>query len=198
MIHELDFGAQDNVVNIGSYRGIDYFGDGSFYLLDAPGHSIGHICGLVRTTRDPDTFVFLGADACHHNGEFRPSPALPLPDTIHPDPFKRPGVASCPGDVFERWLTGVGRTRETSFFETPSSADSTMYCHNLAASTMTIKSMQSLDSDDNVFVILAHDDSIRGLVDFFPASVNHWKERGWRENGMWAFLKDFRELAKSG
>lgn len=39
------------------------FGDGSFYLLEAPGHATGHMCGLARTTADPPLFVFMGADA---------------------------------------------------------------------------------------------------------------------------------------
>jgi glyoxylase-like metal-dependent hydrolase (beta-lactamase superfamily II) len=50
---------------LGQFRAFDYFGDGSFYLLDAPGHAVGHLCGLARTT--PDTFVFMGGDICHHN-----------------------------------------------------------------------------------------------------------------------------------
>jgi len=51
---------------IGKFNAFDYFGDGSFYLLDVPGHAIGHICGLVRTT--PGSFLLLGADSCHFAG----------------------------------------------------------------------------------------------------------------------------------
>ncbi|KAL2817751.1 hypothetical protein BDW59DRAFT_165798 [Aspergillus cavernicola] len=38
---------------IGGSRAYDFFGDGSFYLLvfaDTPGHCLGHMCGLTRTT----------------------------------------------------------------------------------------------------------------------------------------------------
>ncbi|KAI4136400.1 MAG: hypothetical protein L6R39_007807, partial [Caloplaca ligustica] len=31
-------------LEIGGYKALDYFGDGSFYLLDSPGHAIGHMC----------------------------------------------------------------------------------------------------------------------------------------------------------
>ncbi len=36
---------------------VDYFGDGSFLPLDGPGHAIGHLCGLARTTVDPPTVM---------------------------------------------------------------------------------------------------------------------------------------------
>jgi glyoxylase-like metal-dependent hydrolase (beta-lactamase superfamily II) len=86
--HEADFEGRevvevpfsDDGLKIGQFRAHDYFGDGSFYILDVPGHAIGHVSGLVRTT--PDTFVFLGGDVCHHCGVIRPSKLVPLPDEI--------------------------------------------------------------------------------------------------------------------
>lgn len=65
-------------LRIGEFPAYDYFGDGSFYLLDTPGHAIGHLCGLARTTTNPDTFILLGGDVCHYQGVMRPSPQLPL------------------------------------------------------------------------------------------------------------------------
>ena len=52
---------------IGKFQAHDYFGDGSLYILNVPGHAIGHISALVRTT--PDTAVFLGGDCCHFTGK---------------------------------------------------------------------------------------------------------------------------------
>jgi hypothetical protein len=46
---------------------IDYFSDGSFCPLDAPGHAV------VRTSVSPDTFMLLGGDAARHD---------PLPESI--------------------------------------------------------------------------------------------------------------------
>lgn len=47
---------------IGGFQAHDFFGDGSFYLLNVPGHAVGHMSGLARTTED--TFVFMGGDIC--------------------------------------------------------------------------------------------------------------------------------------
>lgn len=53
-------------LHIGKFQAYDYFGDKSLYILDVPGHAVGHIAALVRTT--PDTFIFLGGDTCHFTG----------------------------------------------------------------------------------------------------------------------------------
>jgi glyoxylase-like metal-dependent hydrolase (beta-lactamase superfamily II) len=42
---------------------IDYFGDGSLYVIDTPGHLLGHINLLARS--GPDRWVYLGGDCCH-------------------------------------------------------------------------------------------------------------------------------------
>lgn len=85
--HEADFNNRevielrfDDGFKIGQFQAYDYFNDGSLYLLNVPGHAIGHISALVRTT--PDTFVLLGGDVCHHTGDIRPSQYIPLPNTI--------------------------------------------------------------------------------------------------------------------
>lgn len=50
---------------------IDLFDDGSFYIVDSPGHLLGHINVLVRVSSD--RWIYLAGDACHHsrilNGE---------------------------------------------------------------------------------------------------------------------------------
>ncbi|KAJ6561874.1 hypothetical protein B0H19DRAFT_1375173 [Mycena capillaripes] len=55
-------------------KAIDYFGDGSFYLLNTPGvlHLPGHITALARVT--PTTFVQLAGETFHHAGQARPRP----------------------------------------------------------------------------------------------------------------------------
>ena len=42
---------------------LDYFGDGTFYIVDSTGHLPGHINGLVRI--GPNRFVYLASDSCH-------------------------------------------------------------------------------------------------------------------------------------
>lgn len=43
---------------------IDLFGDGLVYIVDSPGHLVGHLNLLVRIGRDH--WVYLAGDACHH------------------------------------------------------------------------------------------------------------------------------------
>jgi glyoxylase-like metal-dependent hydrolase (beta-lactamase superfamily II) len=42
---------------------VDFFGDGSIYIVDAPGHLTGHVNLLLRT--GPGKWVYLGGDCCH-------------------------------------------------------------------------------------------------------------------------------------
>ncbi|KAJ4350029.1 uncharacterized protein N0V89_008650 [Didymosphaeria variabile] len=42
---------------------IDFFADGSLYIIDAPGHLHGHVNLLARTA--PGKWVYLGGDCCH-------------------------------------------------------------------------------------------------------------------------------------
>ncbi|KAJ7670056.1 beta-lactamase-like protein [Mycena polygramma] len=45
-------------------KAMDYYGDGSVYLVDTPGHCKGHITVLARTSSDGD-WIFLGGDIAH-------------------------------------------------------------------------------------------------------------------------------------
>ncbi|KMQ47923.1 putative beta-lactamase [Trichophyton rubrum] len=79
VVREISF---DNCPSIGRFRAMDYFDNGSFYLLDAPGHAQGHLCALARATADPHSLIIMGADACHHPGVLRSSSYLPLPVSV--------------------------------------------------------------------------------------------------------------------
>ena len=46
-------------------RALDFFGDGSLYIVDAPGHLPGHVNILVRTSADGG-WVYLAGDVAHH------------------------------------------------------------------------------------------------------------------------------------
>jgi len=170
---------------------MDYFGDGSFYLLDTPGHAIGHLCALVRTTTSPDTFIFLGGDICHHASIFRPSKHLPLPDSISPNPMswkdeKNPSYQApfCPGAAFEQLQKERGFSVDEPILQPTFGYDIPLALH-------TIGKLQEADVNENVFVLIAHDKFARDLVDHFPKSLNDWKARGWAPKLQWAFLKDF-------
>lgn len=50
---------------IGPFKhALDYFGDGSLYIIDAPGHLHGHINALIRTSPDGG-WIFLAGDSSH-------------------------------------------------------------------------------------------------------------------------------------
>jgi glyoxylase-like metal-dependent hydrolase (beta-lactamase superfamily II) len=62
--HELSFEVE-KWLPLGPFdRAYDFFGDGSFYLIDTPGHMPGHLGGLALTGLDE--WVFFGGDCCHH------------------------------------------------------------------------------------------------------------------------------------
>ncbi|KAH8924719.1 Metallo-hydrolase/oxidoreductase [Atractiella rhizophila] len=83
---ELDFSNAE--LEIGGLKALDYFEDGSFYLLQAPGHTHDHIAGLARIS---DTkFVFLGGDTAHHSstepqGDYRTMPFYELSPIMNVD-----------------------------------------------------------------------------------------------------------------
>ncbi|PCH43491.1 Metallo-hydrolase/oxidoreductase [Wolfiporia cocos MD-104 SS10] len=43
---------------------LDFYGDGSLYIVDTPGHLPGHLCVLARTSPDGG-WIFLAGDAAH-------------------------------------------------------------------------------------------------------------------------------------
>ncbi|KAF4997924.1 hypothetical protein FGRMN_3515 [Fusarium graminum] len=183
---EIDF--EEAPLRIGPFRAFDFFGDGSFYLLDTPGHAIGHLSGLVRTTTGPDTFIFMGGDLCHHGGELRPSQYVPYPQNLSehlPLPESlRLRLSRCPGSVFDDLNTKRGRKAGETFFE-PAIGD------DIDQALQTVKEAQKADAQDNIFFVFAHDMSVFGVIDTFPKPANDWKAKGWREETFWKFLGDF-------
>ncbi|KAM6536199.1 hypothetical protein FALCPG4_002212 [Fusarium falciforme] len=186
-LREIDF---TNGIQIGDFRAVDFFGDDSFYLLDSPGHAVGHMCALARTT--PSSFIFMGGDSCHHCGSLRPSKYLPLPDQVSPSPFSVPPYSPgsiCPGALLE--AIHPKRSRTVPYYRDLSEAQG----RDVGEAEATIDKMTAFDASEDVFVVLAHDGSLLNVIDFFPKSANDWKEKGWKEAGRWRFLEDFKDAA---
>jgi glyoxylase-like metal-dependent hydrolase (beta-lactamase superfamily II) len=189
-VREVSF---DGGLQIGRFRAHDFFGDGSFYLLDAPGHAVGHLCGLARTCAGDESeasFVFMGADACHHAGVLRPSSFLPLPSNAALWGVLDGAAASaaamrcpCPGDV----LQGALKSPSAPFFEV--SKGPLFPDHDAAMDT--VSKIQELDADDAVLVLMAHDLSVRDQIPFFPETVNDWRAQGIKTGVRWLFVNDF-------
>ncbi|KAF2432261.1 hypothetical protein EJ08DRAFT_648329, partial [Tothia fuscella] len=192
-LREIDFHANGETLKVGEFDAFDVFGDGSFYLLDSPGHTIGHLCGLARTT--PETFIFMGGDACHHPGIFRPSPEVPAPaDLVSEDLaelyFQR-FESPCPGQS-NKHTHGLGPAHnQEPFYTYPKVPDGEGVNHSREASLKTRTKLMQFDASENVFVVIAHDATIVDIVETFPRSASHWKEKNWKELVRWEFLKDF-------
>lgn len=172
-------------IKIGQFRAIDLFGDGSFFLLDTPGHAVGHLSGLVRTTSSPDTFIFLGGDVCHNGGEIRPSKHIRLPKEIHVELPDQLSPWICPGADLEALNKSRSRAPDEPFFDPNIGLD-------IDEAIRTIVKAQEADADENVLFIYAHSGAVRRHADLFPLKANDWKKKGWREKMFWDFLRDFK------
>ncbi|KAJ7684544.1 hypothetical protein DFH06DRAFT_10105 [Mycena polygramma] len=168
---------------------VDYFGDGSFYLLDTPGHLGGHITALARVT--PSTFIVLGADSGHNPAQLRPRPQFqrtyPCPahllaqskTSVSTDYFWSPG--SDPGD-----FDVLSRAQPLlSTPDLPNSADS-----NPVTGRVSLDKIAEFDADDDFFVVLAHDQSLVEVLPYFPASLSAWKGSQLKEQSVWSFLDE--------
>ncbi|KAK5701106.1 hypothetical protein LTR17_022869 [Elasticomyces elasticus] len=191
-VREIDFEKEGNDLKIGRFNALDYFGDGSFYLLDTPGHSVGHMCGLARTTTGPDTFIFMGGDASHHGGEFRPTEYLPLPKELDPPPPKRRGQSICPGHLLQD-INPHGSATKPMYYVT------SLLSHDKKIADWTIDGLGEFDAHENVLLLLAHDDAVVDppQFDFYPKPLNDWHEKGVAKKVKWMFLGDLEEAAKA-
>ncbi|KAG2019080.1 hypothetical protein GB937_005371 [Aspergillus fischeri] len=188
-VDELHFNSH-STIEIGGFKAIDYFEDGSLYLLDAPGHTIGHIAALARVTSgvmsgSEDTFVLMGGDICHYPGVLRPTEWRPLLQEYHPSPLPELYAQACPGSIFQ--CLHPQKSCNEPFYQMPE------HCMvDKHAARDSIRKLGMLDASDNILVVLAHDESIIGIADMFPAIINNWKEKGYGERVRWRFLRDFR------
>ncbi|KAL6360005.1 hypothetical protein LRP88_05701 [Fusarium phalaenopsidis] len=185
-VREVDF---DGHAKVAGYEARDYFGDGSLFLLNTPGHAIGHLSTLVRTTRD--TFVFLGGDICHFGGAFRPNEHTRMPAQLKREevalPPSAPELVSC-----AQYLSchpNPDRATSTPYYQ-PCSRSGSWYVDPPEAHK-SVNALMSLDTDDKVLVLIAHDPSIMGALPLFPnGNLNHWHQAGWKQLLRWRFLAE--------
>ena len=72
-IDESSFRIQGDL--LGNLRCVDYWGDGSLYLVDLPGHALGHMGFLLNTPEQPTLYV---VDACWELEAMRSQRTLPI------------------------------------------------------------------------------------------------------------------------
>ncbi|KAF2827645.1 hypothetical protein CC86DRAFT_369733 [Ophiobolus disseminans] len=95
-------------IGLGAFdRAFDVWGNGSAYLIDAPGHSAGHLMMLIRTTSSPDSFVLLAGDCFHHRD------LLEEPQRTARPPYSKESMHSDPEVAIETiWRTRKCAQRE--------------------------------------------------------------------------------------
>ncbi|KAI4719846.1 Metallo-hydrolase/oxidoreductase [Aureobasidium sp. EXF-10727] len=176
LVHQIDFDDEQNL-QIGGFDAHDYFGDGSFYLLDTPGHLKSHMCALARVCVEPARFVFLGGDVAHHAGQVRPSVQRPLPSGM-----LRPALCVV-GHEGEVQLVGDAATQP---FYTPSPG----VHHDLDVLHESLDKVRKFDADDRIMIALAHDESLCGRLEFFPNKIDESFGQGTHNEIRWGFLKN--------
>ena len=190
----------DPDVKIGKFHAFDFFGDGSFYLLDVPGHATGPMSGLARTA--PTTFVLLGADTFHLAGSLRPSQYTPLPETLDSleaglDEFF---PAPCPCSIFGDCHPSPESARTNPYY-TASRAPGSAYVDPETADR-SIQELIEFDAGEDVLVCLAHDPGLFEVLPLFNANpesnINDWQEKGYKEKTRWRFLNELPRDGKPG
>ncbi|KAJ8116189.1 hypothetical protein OPT61_g2342 [Boeremia exigua] len=193
-VRELTF--SDQLV-VAGYHAIDYFADGSFYILNTPGHAIGHVSALVRTTSN--TFVFLGGDICHFGGAFRPTSYVPMPESLSPYDVghEKRHNQPYPHSVFTKCHPDRANARTTTYYTPCCRADG--WYVDPPRALESIEQLKALDADARILVLIAHDPAMLDICTFFPhANANDWQSLGWKRMLRWRFLdelpSDVREL----
>ncbi len=172
-------------LKIGQFPAHDFFGDGSFYLLSAPGHTVGHLCALARVLTTPSpSFVFMGGDCAHYPAIFRPTEYLPLPKEVPAIPRSRFAVAPCPGSCFQEYIHPKKSATEPFISANPPVNE------DPEEARRSVSAMQAFDANEDILVCIAHDAGLLGNVKFYPQTLNDWKEQGTKHSVHWNFCGD--------
>lgn len=98
--------------------------------------------------------------------------------------IKQRDTPSCPGSWYEDLQVSRSRDPKGPLWQ-PS------FGHNMEEVMTTIHSMQEYDGDESVFVILAHDPSLRSSdAPFFPEPINDWKQRRLSQKLRWKWTEE--------
>lgn len=94
----------------------------------------------------------------------------------------------CPGSLLESLQPD--RKVDEPFFTLPRIPDGTGANYSRDKAMETRSKMIEFDADEDVLVIVAHDESLLDVLDFFPGPANDWKVKDWKRRGRWLFLLD--------
>ncbi|PYH44766.1 MBL fold metallo-hydrolase [Aspergillus saccharolyticus JOP 1030-1] len=188
-------------LSIAGYRAHDFFGDGSFYLLDTPGHCVGHLCGLARTTED--TFILMGGDICHFAGVIRPTLDVPFPahfsaDILDRDPFFS---IPCPCSLFADHHPNTQTDQHKTPFYDVSALGASVFDDPTVAQ-QSVDQLRRIDASSHVLICIAHDPD---LLRYLPTlnqrpgqDLNQWMREGWKEKVRWGWVNELPRAGKPG
>lgn len=54
----------------------------------------------------------------------------------------------------------------------------------------TVDKLIDFDVDPNILIAIAHDPTSLEIFDFFPKTMNDWKEKNWKAASHWGFLSE--------
>ena len=201
----LELDPKDFDLDIGGLKAYDYFKDGSFYFVLAPGHAVGHINALARTTEN--TYIYMAADSFHHLSQLRPHDGARLPESIDlhscsctASSLKPIHPVSQPENVPKRFhaaFQNFSKSFDAVPFTTISEAeDGQTIAIDIKAARDTITAIQKFDASPEILVVAAHDNTLFDVMEYLPAEANDWQSKGWKEKGQWEFLADFKEAVE--
>ncbi|KKP01708.1 metallo-beta-lactamase superfamily protein [Trichoderma harzianum] len=215
--NEIDFSKSD--FKIGGFPALDFYGDGSFYLLDTPGHDHGHLSALARTTstaagHDKDTFIFLAGDACHFCGVLRPNVSHPFPSRHFPDSSIGLSGIESPETLLKRHprfpqsSDAVNEaSRVTPWYGVATGQLSTFVDPMLGQNTAN-QIREAFDEMDNVFVAVCHDLGLLVQDNGKPVlpslnkapqeDLNSWYEKGWKDKVYWTWANELGKKDEHG
>lgn len=171
---DLPFGSEREVeelndkspwVKCGSFpEAIDYFGDGSLYILNAYGHMVGHIAALVRTSTGPDTYMLLAGDSAHVRGLYS-------------------CCAGCPHPSFRAGLYPAANGLSP---QEQARGGLLAIHYDLPAAYLNMARMGRMEEEEEVCVILAHDLEWKKIIDLEQGGTDwEWIEVGdWHKRGI--------------
>ncbi|KAK4060778.1 uncharacterized protein Triagg1_10621 [Trichoderma aggressivum f. europaeum] len=215
--NEIDF--SQSTFKIGGFPALDFYGDGSFYLLDTPGHDHGHLSALARTTstaagHDKDTFILLAGDACHFCGVLRPNASHPLPSRHFPDSsiglsgIESPEVLLKRHPQFPQPSGAVNEAARVTPWYGVATGQLSTFVDPIVGQNTANQVREAFDEMDNVFVAVCHDLGLLVQDNGKPVlpslnkapqeDLNSWYERGWKDKVYWTWVNQLGKKDEHG
>ena len=149
----------------------------------------------------------MGGDICHFPGDYRPSPAYPLPDPIPEGVLDRRSTfpVPCPCSLFTDHhprASEQAAARTTPWYEVTDHPRAAYI--DVPVARESVSKMQAFDDNPDVLVCIAHDPTLLTVLPVFNKTglqgegLSVWKEKGWKEACHWGWLNELPQDGKPG